>query len=170
MWGLGYIPRSSPWRPRRTSQGVGEEVTTEVEETTESGKEFRAKYEALMASERALRESFASTFKYVSADDLKDLAPDQLKSKAQEIEASRKAEREALAKEFLAERGVPSEQLETVLSSLAAGTPPATQTTEDESAAARIASLGQLGGTAHTGFGDTTAFGESRIDAALAAE
>lgn len=142
----------------------------EADEAQESGKEFRAKLEAALAENKALRESYAKTFKYVSADDLVGVAPDQLTVKAQEIDASRKAEREALAMEFLAERGVPSEQLETVLSSLAAGTPPATQTTEDESAAARIASLGSLGGSAHTGFGDTTLFGEDRIAAALATE
>jgi hypothetical protein len=145
-------------------------VTTEGE-TEESGSAFRAKAEAAFAAEAALRGLYASTFKHVKADDLKDVDPSQMASKAQEIETARKAEREAIAREYLVERGLPADDLEGVLASVTKH--PATQPEAevDEGVQARIASLGQLGGTApqlHTA--TTGVFGEDRIRAAIAAK
>jgi soluble lytic murein transglycosylase-like protein len=145
-------------------------VTTEVEQTDESGSTFRAKAEAAFAAEAALRALYASTFKHVKADDLKEVDPSQMASKAQEIEAARRAEREAIAREFLAERGVPEGDLEGVLSSL--GQHPASQpdASVDEGVQARIAALGQLGGTAPSNNPiPQGVYGEDRIRAAVAA-
>ena len=142
-------------------------MDTEVEETEESGAAWRAKHEAAIAEARALREALAETFKYVKADDLAGVAPAEVKTKAAEIEAARKAERELIAREVLAERGLPVDDLDTVFQTLTQQ--PAAETVD--SAAARIASLGSLPGTVPNPKAiPADAFGEDRIRAVLNAE
>lgn len=135
------------------------------EKSEESGSALRAKVEAANAENKALRELYAGTFKHVKADDLAGVVPAEFATKAAEIETARLAERDAIAKEVLAERGLPVEDLDTVLQTL--NQPQAGGA--DDGAAARIASLGQLGGTVPN-LTPTNVFGADRIAAALAAE
>jgi mannitol-1-phosphate/altronate dehydrogenase len=132
---------------------------SEDNESNESGTALRAKLEAALAENKALRTTAATTvaqtFKYVKPEDLAEVAPDQIAVKAQEIEAARTADAEALVKKFLADRGVAEGDL--------AKPEPAAA-----GAGALIASLGSLGGQPITpSIVPEGAFGEDRIRAAL---
>lgn len=143
-------------------------MTTEEQTEESSGKEFRQKFEALQAENRALRsaaaEAIASRFQYVKSEDLMELAPDQVTTKAQEIEEARKADAEALVKKFLADRGVAGDDLDTALQKLAQKQ----EAPADGGSAARLAALGQLGGQPISKRDPTEGlFGIDRVRAAL---
>ena len=145
-------------------------MSTEVDNDQDSGTKFREKFEATQAANSTLMDLYAKTFEHVKAEDLKDVDPSQMASKAQEIEAARKTELEATVRKFLNDRGVAGDDLEGVLSSL--GQHPASQpdATVDEGVQARIAALGQLGGTApQSNAIPQGVYGEDRIRAAVAA-
>lgn len=103
----------------------------------ETGKEFREKFEALQAENRSWRELATGLVaktagKYVKPEDLNEFSPAEITAKAQELEAARIAERDALLKEVAAERGIDLEQL---------------TASPDDVAANRVASLGKLSGS-----------------------
>ncbi len=114
------------------------------EEST--GSEFRTKAEAAFAEVKALRSELAATvasgFTLVNPDDLKDVAPDQFKSKAAEVEAARKQEGETLLRKTLESRGVAATDLDKVLATITAGGTPAPEAQKPNP----FPPLGSLGG------------------------
>lgn len=138
-------------------------------EDQESGSTLRAKLEASIAEANALRETAAEAtvkgFKYVKPSDLAGVAPKEMASKALEIEAAKAAERDTLLREALAERGLTDDQLDEALGKLAGGEKPDSEPT----AADRVASLGQLAGSAPRP-PENVGTGDSRIRAAIASK
>lgn len=133
----------------------------------ESGSTLRQKLEAAIAEANAWKSQAiglaGASHKGIKADDFEGVAPDQFSAKAKEIAEARAAEREALLKEALAERFGPDVDLDSVLSN------PASQPADD-GAAARIASLGSLGGSPPSAVSTPVDPGRDRIAAALASQ
>ncbi len=111
-----------------------------VPDEEESGGKLR---DQMVAWRRIAVDAAVSQFKRVNPSDLDGVDPDQIMKKAQEVEAARKEEGDSLLRQALGGLIGPDEDLETALSRL--GAAPVTPT--DDKAAARIASLGSLGGT-----------------------
>ena len=107
-------------------------MTTEgsSEEGTESGGALREKLEAELAENKALREALATevvgSFKYVKPEDLSQVAPNELRDRAAQIEQERQAERQDLLKSELAAKGWDEKQIEEFLGN--EGTPPPAST------------------------------------------
>ncbi|MBA3405406.1 MAG: hypothetical protein H0U13_12095 [Gemmatimonadaceae bacterium] len=111
-----------------------------VPEQEESGGQLRDK---MVAWRKIAVDSVVGQFKHVQPSDLDGVDPDQVLSKAQEAEAARKAQADGLLRSALGDLIKPEEDLETALSRLGAPKDAPVQ----DNAAARIASLGSLGGT-----------------------
>ena len=98
------------------------------EEGQESGGALRDKLEETNSENRALREALAaktvSGLKFVTADDLKDVAPGDLDDRAAALESERAEQRNSVLVEELKARGLDDEQIEQL-----AGTPVSTATT-----------------------------------------
>lgn len=100
----------------------------------ESGGALREKLEATNAENRALKEALAATtasrFKYVSAEDLMDAAPNDLVERAQMLENERLEQRHALLNEELTARGLTPQQIAEIVgqSPVVTPTPAATST------------------------------------------
>ena len=103
-------------------------MTTDLEsaETNESGGALREKLEATNSENRQLREALAASavinFKHVTAEDLKDVAPGDLQTRAAALEAERTEQRHQVLNEELKARGLTDEQIEKL-----AGPAPAAQ-------------------------------------------
>ena len=103
-------------------------MTTDLEsaETNESGGALREKLEATNSENRQLREALAASavinFKHVTAEDLKDVAPGDLQTRAAALEAERTEQRQTVLNEELKARGLTDEQIEKL-----AGPAPAAQ-------------------------------------------
>lgn len=107
-------------------------MTTEgSEEQQESGGALRDNLEAAIAETKALKkvlaETTAGSFQYVKPEDLMDVAPNDLATKAAEIEQARATERQEVLKSELTARGWTEEQIE---QTLAAEAPKAEQKRE----------------------------------------
>jgi hypothetical protein len=138
-------------------------VTTEAAEAgTESGKEFREKFEATVAENATLRAQFAEKLG-VSAEDLKGVPADQLVAKATELQEQRKAQREQVLRESLEERGLKGDDLEAALAALKGGTAAAGATPEAKPAPSPFASTGSLGGGPPGSLPNDNVFGVDRI-------
>ncbi len=109
-------------------------------EQEESGGKLR---DQMVAWRKIAVDSVVGQFKHVQPSDLDGVDPDQVLTKAQEAEAARKAQADGLLRSALGDLIKPDEDLETALSRLGA----APVDPGDDKAAARIASLGSLGGT-----------------------
>jgi CHAT domain-containing protein len=116
-------------------------------EGEESGSTLRTKLEEALANaskwESLAAAKVASTYKYVKPEDLHGVDPDEVDTKAKEVEAIRKADADRYLRQALVDRGVPEDQLDTAISALV-------ETPKADDAAARLASLGQLNGTPPT--------------------
>lgn len=136
--------------------------------TEQSGQEFRAKAEAAFAEVKALRqhnaELVASQFIYVKPEDLLQFEPSQISEKAIELEAAGKEAADTLLRKALASRGVAEADLEKVLANLA---DPAQPVVDD--VAARMATLGTMGGSVPKVKAETPVDAKAKILAGLAA-
>jgi anti-sigma factor ChrR (cupin superfamily) len=144
-------------------------VTTEAssEEGTESGGALRDKLEATIADNRALREALStevvSGFKYVKPEDLADVAPGDLRTRATEIEEQRAAERREVLQAELSARGLDDAAIEEIL----AGSGQAAPTQQDLKPKTRLdPNVGAPPARPKPGDGDGLS-GPSRIRAAL---
>jgi hypothetical protein len=105
-------------------------VTTETdpEGNEESGGALREQLEASLADNKALREALATTvvkdFKYVSAEDLAQVAPNELQDRASELEAERIAERRSVVTDELKAKGWDEKQIEEFLGDNQGAPPP----------------------------------------------
>ena len=114
-------------------------------ETEESGSKLR---DQMVAWRRIAVDAAVSQFKFVKPEDLDGVEPDQIVTKAQEVEAARKEASDGLLREALVSRGVAVDSdLESALSALTGGTEAPAVT--DDGAAARLALVGSLGGSPH---------------------
>ncbi len=139
-------------------------TTEQGEPGTESGREFREKFEALQAEAGELRGLVAEKYG-VSADDLKGVPANQIAAKAQELVEARKAERARVLRESLEERGLSGDNLEAALAQLSGGgTQPAP---EQKPATNPFASTGSLAGGPPGTLPDPNVRGVSRIRAAV---
>lgn len=92
-------------------------MTTETDPAgnEESGGALREKLEATNSENRVLREALAASavinFKHVTAEDLKDVAPGDLQTRAAALEAERVAQRQAVLNEELKARGLSDDQI-----------------------------------------------------------
>jgi hypothetical protein len=112
---------------------------------TESGSEFRQKFESTQAENAALRGALAEKLG-VSADDLKGVPADQVVAKAAELQEQRRAQREQVLRESLEERGLSGDDLETALAALK-GTGAPAPAPAAQPAPSPFASTGSLGGS-----------------------
>jgi hypothetical protein len=141
-----------------------------------SGSKLRQKLEEALSTNRKLAEEVSSFrarevisskgFKHVSAQDLAGVPLDQLEAKAAEIEQDKLAQREAVLREVLSEKGMPEQELEKAVKALV-GDAPGDQTT---SALGRMSQLAKSGGSVPPPVAQEGLFGPSRLRAALAAE
>ena len=130
----------------------------------QSGQEFRQKFEATQAEAAGLRKLVADQFG-VEVDVLKDVPVDQIKTKAEEAVAARKAAEEAVIRKAL---GLSEDaDLETALAKVKGGE---TTTTTQGQASAPFTSTGSLGGTAPPATDQTPVRGVDRIRRAVAAK
>lgn len=112
--------------------------------TDESGSKLR---DLAMAWRKVAVDTAIEQNPILKPSDFDGVEPDQIKTKAQETVASRKAEADELLRIALESRGVAVDSdLESALSTLTGG---ATPTVKDDGAAARLASVGSLGGSPH---------------------
>ncbi len=132
-------------------------------EKDESGSKLR---DQMVAWRKIAVDAAVERFKHVKPSDLDGVDPDQIVKTAQEVEATRKAEAEGLVRQALGGLIGPDEDLETALSRL--GAAPVTPT--EDNAAARIASLGSLGGTPVKAKVEAPADSLGKIRAGLAAQ
>lgn len=145
-------------------------MTTEAssEEGTESGGALRDKLEASIADNRALREALATEvvggFKYVKPEDLADVAPGDLRTRATEIEEQRAAERREVLQAELTARGLDEQKIEELLNG--AGAPQGGAPPQQASKPKLDGNVGSPPARPKPGEGDGL-FGPSRIRAAL---
>lgn len=133
---------------------------------SESGGEFRQKFEATQAENAGLRAVVAEQFG-VPVEELKGVAPDQIVSKAQEVQAAAKAAEEQVLRKAL---GLPEDaDLEAALAKVRGEGETNTQPQQDpKPASAPFTSTGSLGGSPPSGKPNTEGlFGVDRIAAAL---
>lgn len=108
---------------------------------SESGAEFRKKFEDLQAERdqlaQASREMAASAFKYVQPEDFEGVAPDKYIEHAKKVSETRAQQREEMFAEMAQEKGLDVKALSEGGSAKA---PP------KNDAASRIASFGELSG------------------------
>lgn len=112
---------------------------------SESGKEFREKFEATQAENATLRAQIAEQFG-VSAEDLKGVPADQIVSKANEVVAAQKAAEEAAVRKYLGLGA--DDDLDTALAKVrgeGGETTPAQQ--QPKPASSPFVSTGSLGGS-----------------------
>lgn len=133
---------------------------------TESGAEFRQKFESLQGENVQLRHTIAESLG-VSADDLKGVPADQLVTKAAEVKEQRRAEQDRILRESLQARGFDGDDLEAALAQLKGGTAAAGAMPEAKPAPSPFASTGSLGGGPPGSLPEQGLFGVDRIRAAL---
>lgn len=111
----------------------------------EKGGEFRQKFEAMQAENEALKSTVlaqvAGRFDHVSSDDLAGIEVDQLEAKAQEINETRSAERQAILAEGLKSSGFNDEQIAAIVAGSGSSTPATTQTVPSV-----VDQMGRIGG------------------------
>lgn len=138
------------------------------ESGSESGKEFRQKFEALNEENKVLRGTLAQTVAEkhgLKPEDLADVPVDQMATKAAEIAEQKEQQRQQLLRESLEAHGLSGEDLESALAKLVAKgeTPkPAASTSTSP-----FASTGSLGGTPPASPGTQGVHGIDRIRAAM---
>lgn len=134
--------------------------------STESGAEFRQKFEATQAENATLRGALAEVHaeKFgLTAEDLKEVPADQMATKAAEIAQQREEQRQTVLKEALEARGVTGDDLDAALASLK----PEKTTGGGEQAPRPFTSTGSLGGTPPGQPETEGLFGVDRIRAGL---
>lgn len=133
---------------------------------TESGTEFRQKFETALSENSQLRNALAEKLG-VSADDLKGVPADQMVTKAAEIAEQRKLQEEQMLQRALEARGLSGADLEAALAQLKpAGEAPA-PASSPAPARSPFASTGSLGGSPVGSQPTDGLFGVDRIAAAL---
>jgi hypothetical protein len=115
------------------------------ESVTESGSEFRQKFEQTQAEAAGLRAVIADQFG-VAVEDLKGVAPDQIAVKASEIKAAQQAAEDALLRKRLGL--AEGDDLDAALAKLRGGDEPAAKS---EPVSNPFTSTGALGGTPPAG-------------------
>lgn len=130
------------------------------------GSALRKQLEETLAANKALKEtlvgSTVANFKYVKPDDLADVAPDQLASRAAEIEQQRADEQNQLVRQTLIDKGLDEKQVEAILAGQAQAEPAQPQS--------QVASLGRLQAPAPGAPKDQNLFGPSKLRAAFAGQ
>lgn len=134
------------------------------ESGTESGKEFREKFEATAAEAKAAKEALASVYaeQYsVSVKDLLEFSPTEMASKAEELQKQAQAQKEQTLREALAAQGLDGDNLEEAVAKLT-GTKPAEKPT-----ASPFSTAGQLPSQPIGSAPEQNIRGRKRIEAAL---
>ena len=140
-------------------------TTNQDESGTESGKEFREKFEATQAENSTLRSTIAEQLG-VNAEDLKGVPADQLVTKATEIKNAQKAQEEAVLRKHL---GLgEDDDLEAALQKLKGGEG-ATET-QKEKTTSPFTSTDRLGGHTVGNLPEQNLRGRKRIEAAIVAK
>ena len=131
---------------------------------TESGGEFRQKFEATQAEAASLRSQLAQQLG-VDAEALKGVPADQVVAKAEEIKQAQKAQEEAILRKHL---GIAeTDDLEAALAKVKGEGGTTAQTGDPKPAPTPFTSTGSLGGSPPTGTQNEGVHGVSRIRAAL---
>lgn len=129
------------------------------------GSALRKQLEETLAANKALKETLVNStvanFKYVKPEDLAEVAPDQLSSRAAEIEQQRVIEQNELVKQTLIGKGLDEKQVEAIL---------AGKTETFPQAQSQVASLGRLQAPAPGNKPDPNLFGPSKLRAAFAGQ
>jgi hypothetical protein len=147
-------------------------VTTEnLDDDQESGRSLRDRLEAEIARNKEiatrLAQRVAQDFPHVSAEDLAGVSPDELETKAAELNQLKKQEREDILRSTLEERGLSGEQLDVAVQKLVSGDGSAVEAESSvDASTARVASLGKLQGTVPSASTDGL-WGASKIRAAV---
>jgi hypothetical protein len=143
-------------------------MTDPAEAGQESGSQLREKLEAALNENKTVKTVLAQAvvkgLRYVTPEDLKDVAVDQIEAKAAELESTRKAAEDAA---LAARLGVPVEDLDAALAKLSGqgDQPPAQQ----PATRSPFAFTGALGGQPTGSIPDPNVRGVDRIQAAVAA-
>jgi len=131
------------------------------------GSALRKQLEETLAANKALKDTLVNStignFKYVRPEDLADVAPDQLATRAAEIEQQRAEEQTQVVRQTLIEKGLTEQQVEAILAGQAT-TAPAPQPQS------QVASLGRLQAPAPGNKPDPNVFGPSKLRAAFAGQ
>lgn len=131
------------------------------------GSALRKQLEETLAANKALKEtlvgSTVANFKYVKPEDLADVAPDQLASRAAEIEQQRADEQNQLVRQTLIDKGLDEKQVEAILAGQAQEAKPAQPQSQ-------VASLGRLQAPAPGAPKDQSLYGPSKLRAAFAGQ
>lgn len=124
----------------------------DLDDDQESGRSLRDRLEAEIARNKEiatrLAKRVAQDFPHVSAEDLAGVSPDELETKAAELNQLKKQEREEILRSTLEERGLSGEQLDVAVQKLVSGEDSVvTAEPSMDASTARVASLGKLQGT-----------------------
>lgn len=142
-------------------------------DTNEAGGTLRAKLEAALAEKRELESQLvplkaaqvigSKGYKYVTADDLKDVSLTEIEAKAATLEAQKEAMRLDVVKQILAEQGVDEASLESAAKRFIG----AEKSETNADVSTRLAGLSRIGGEIPESDVERGKTGVARIEAAL---